>query len=163
MVPAMTRRRRFSSPLRADPSGRASEETERLDPCRTPSGIGGRAARLGWLAMGWICVALGVIGAMLPLMPTTIFLILAVGCFARSSPRLEAWLLDHPRVGPTLRAWRRDGAIGRRAKALACGGIAAGYGIFLLAARPGLPLAMLVAAAMAGCALYILTRPTAPA
>ncbi len=163
MVPAMTRRRRFPSPLRADPPGRASEETERLDPGRTPSGIGGRAARLGWLAMGWICVALGVIGAMLPLMPTTIFLILAVGCFARSSPSLEAWLLDHPRVGPTLSAWRRDGAIGRRAKALACGGIAAGYGIFLLAARPGLPLAMLVAAAMAGCALYILTRPTAPA
>ena len=158
----MSRRRRLPSPLRADPPGRGSDVSERPDSGETRPGVGGRAARLGWLAMGWICVALGIIGALLPLMPTTIFLILAAGCFARSSPRLEAWLLDHPRVGPTLRAWRRAGALGRRGKTLACGGIAAGYSIFLWTARPGLPLAMLVGATMAGCALYILTRPTAP-
>ena len=103
----MSRRRRLPSPLRADPPGRGSDVSERPDSGETRPGVGGRAARLGWLAMGWICVALGIIGALLPLMPTTIFLILAAGCFARSSPRLEAWLLDHPRVGPTLRAWRR--------------------------------------------------------
>ncbi len=119
------------------------------------------AARYSWLALGFFFVALGVIGAMLPLMPTTIFLILAAGCFARSSPRLEAWLLDHPRFGPTLRAWRRDRAIPRRAKWLACTGIAAGYAIFLATARPHLPLALLVATAMAACALFILSRPTA--
>ncbi len=119
------------------------------------------AARYGWLALGFLFVALGVIGALLPLMPTTIFLILAAGCFARSSPRLEAWLLDHPRFGPTLRAWRRDRAIPRRAKLLACTGIALGYALFLATARPHLPLALVVAAVMAACALFILTRPTA--
>ena len=46
-----------------------------------------------WFAAGWLMVALGFIGAMLPVMPTTIFLIMAVGCFARSSPRFERWLL----------------------------------------------------------------------
>ena len=118
------------------------------------------AARYGWLALGFLFVALGVIGALLPLMPTTIFLILAAGCFARSSPRLEAWLLDHPRFGPTLCAWRRDRAIPRRAKAMACTGIAAGYVIFLVTAHPRLPLALIVAAAMAACALFILSRPS---
>ena len=46
-----------------------------------------------WFAAGWLMVALGFIGAMLPVMPTSIFLIMAVGCFARSSPRFERWLL----------------------------------------------------------------------
>ncbi len=119
------------------------------------------AARYGWLALGFFFVALGAIGALLPLMPTTIFLILAAGCFARSSPRLEAWLLDHPRFGPTLRAWRRDRAIPRKAKWLACTGIAAGYAIFLATARPHWPLGVIVATAMAACALFILSRPTA--
>ncbi len=120
-----------------------------------------RAIRFGWLALGVFCVGLGIVGALLPLMPTTIFLILAAGCFARSSPRLEAWLLDHPRFGPTLRAWRRDGAMSRRAKGLACGGMAIGYAIFLLTARPNAVLAIVVAFVMIGCATYIGTRPNA--
>ncbi len=120
-----------------------------------------RAIRFGWLALGVFCVGLGIVGALLPLMPTTIFLILAAGCFARSSPRLEAWLLDHPRFGATLRAWRRDGAMSRRAKGMACGGMAIGYAIFLLTARPNAVLAIVVAFVMIGCATYIGTRPNA--
>ncbi|CAN5389027.1 YbaN family protein [soil metagenome] len=118
-----------------------------------------RIGRVAWLAAGLLCVALGVVGAFLPLMPTPIFMILAAGCFARSSPRLEAWLLDHPRFGPTLRAWRAEGAIGRGAKAMACTGIAFGYTMFLWGARPGALLALGVAAAMGACAAYILSRP----
>ncbi len=117
--------------------------------------------RLGWLALGCLCVVLGIIGAVLPLMPTTIFLILAAGCFARSSPPLEAWLLDHPRFGPTLRAWRQDGAIGRKAKVMACAGMMLGYAAFLIVVHPAIGLAALVAIGMGACALYVLTRPTA--
>ncbi len=115
--------------------------------------------RAMWLGLGFFFVALGFIGALLPLMPTTIFLILAAGCFARSSPRFEAWLLDHRQFGPTLRAWRAEGAIGRRAKTMACTGIAIGYALFWWGARPGLALGLIVAAAMAACAAYILSRP----
>jgi uncharacterized membrane protein YbaN (DUF454 family) len=123
------------------------------------SGPAHRALRAGWLVLGLVCVGLGIIGAIVPLMPTTIFLILAAGCFARSSPRLEAWLLDHPRFGKTLRAWRAERAIPARAKIAACTGIAIGFLLFVLGAHPHLPLAIGVAVLMGGCAAYILTRP----
>jgi len=126
------------------------------EPSRTPRH---RLSRAAWLGLGLVFVALGFIGALLPLMPTTIFLILAAGCFARSSPRLEAWLLDHPRFGATLVAWRRDGAIPTRAKWFACSGIALGYALFCWSARPELWLALGVGTAMAGCALFIVSRP----
>jgi uncharacterized membrane protein YbaN (DUF454 family) len=126
------------------------------EPSRPPRN---RLSRAEWLGLGLVFVALGFIGALLPLMPTTIFLILAAGCFARSSPRLEAWLLGHPRFGPTLVAWRRDGAIPTRAKWFACSGIVLGYALFWWGARPHLLLALGVGAAMAACALFIVSRP----
>jgi uncharacterized membrane protein YbaN (DUF454 family) len=119
-----------------------------------------RFSRHLWFALGWVFVALGFVGAVLPLVPTTIFLILAVGCFARSSPRLEAWLLDHPRFGPTLRAWRAEGAISRRGKIAACLGIALGYALFWFGTRPSLKVELLVALVMAACAAFVLTRPS---
>lgn len=119
-----------------------------------------RIARTGWLLLGCLCVGLGFVGAVVPLMPTTIFLILATGCFARSSPRLERWLLDHPRFGPTLQAWRAERAIGPRAKTAACTGIMLGFALFCIGARPGFVTGAVVASILAGCALYILTRPS---
>ena len=92
-------------------------------------------------------------------MPTTIFLILAAACFARSSPRLEAKILSHPQFGPFVRNWRERGAIPLRGKLFAIGGIAGGYATFFLAARPEWPLATGVAAAMALIAAWIGTRP----
>lgn len=119
-----------------------------------------RSVRLGWLVLGLMFVALGFVGAFVPLMPTTIFLILAAACFTRSSPRLEAWLLNHPRFGPALRAWRAERAVPRRAKIAACLGVTIGYGLFWMAARPGLWLGLAVAVVMAACALFVISRPS---
>lgn len=117
------------------------------------------ALRAGWLLLGLLFVALGLVGTVLPLMPTTVFLILAAGCFARSSPKLESWLLEHPKFGPTLRAWRAEHAIPRSAKIAACLGMTGGFVIFVLAAHPHLVPALIVAALLAGCAAWIVSRP----
>ncbi len=61
-------------------------------------------------------MALGSIGVILPLLPTVPFMILAAFCFANSSPRLEAWLLDHHVFGNHIRNWRDRRAITRRGK-----------------------------------------------
>jgi uncharacterized membrane protein YbaN (DUF454 family) len=119
----------------------------------------GRAVRAGWLLLGLLCVGLGLVGTVVPLMPTTIFLILAAACFARSSRRLEAWLLAHPRFGPLVRAWREEGAMPRSAKRAACIGMMSGYGLFWLTARPDWGVACVVAALMLACGLWIVSRP----
>lgn len=109
---------------------------------------------------GFVLLALGLIGIVLPLLPTTPFLLAAAACFSRSVPRLEAWLLDHPRFGPPLRDWRRSGAISTRAKIVAVIAMAASYGIFLMTADVVLTLRLLVAAIMAACAIFVLSRPS---
>lgn len=119
--------------------------------------------RLFYLIAGLLLVALGIIGAFLPLMPTTILLILAAWCFARSSPRLEAWLLNHRQFGPTLRAWRDTGAISRRSKMMACSGMTLGFALFWIGAKPALWLWLLVLAFMLSCAWFVVSRPAPPA
>ena len=76
--------------------------------------------------LGFIAVALGAVGAVLPIMPTVPFLLLAVFFFARSSPELERKILDHPQWGWQVRDWRERRAINRRAKIMAIGAMATG-------------------------------------
>jgi uncharacterized membrane protein YbaN (DUF454 family) len=116
-------------------------------------------SRGAWLCLGLLMLALGLIGAVLPVMPTTIFLILAAGCFSRCSPRLEAWLLRHPRYGAALRLWREQGAITRRGKCFAGAGMGVGYLLFWCGAHPGWKLALGVGLFFAGSAAYVLSRP----
>lgn len=118
--------------------------------------------RTAYKLAGLAFVATGLVGAVLPLLPSTIFFILAAAMFARSSPELEARILAHPVVGPQVIAWRDHGVIPPRAKAFALGGMAIGYGVFLATSGAGLALALIVAGIMIGCAAYVLTRPSRP-
>ena len=79
-----------------------------------------------YTALGLLSVALGAIGAVLPIMPTVPFLLLAVYFFARSNPAWEQKILDHPHWGPQVRDWRERRAISRKSKTLAILAMASG-------------------------------------
>lgn len=113
--------------------------------------------RLAYLSVGILAIALGVIGIFLPILPTVPFMLLAAFCFARSNPEWERRILDHPRFGPPVRAWRERGAIGRPGKIAAVLGLAgsAAMGLLLLDGPwRFLPLAIAVT-----CGAWIVTRP----
>lgn len=110
-----------------------------------------------YLAAGFVCIALAVIGAILPLMPTTVFVILAAYCFARSSPRLEQRLLDHPVFGPHIVRWREGGAISRKGKRAAAWAFAFSIVVALIFVHFPWSLAPVAAAVLIGS--WIWTRP----
>ncbi|EMF6668277.1 DUF454 family protein [Serratia marcescens] len=68
------------------------------------------------IILGWLAVVLATLGVVLPLLPTTPFLLLAAWCFARSSPRFHHWLLYRSWFGSYLRHWQQHRALPPGAK-----------------------------------------------
>lgn len=114
-----------------------------------------------FLVAGVALTVVGVIGLVTPGWPGTIFLILAAGCFARSSPKLEAWLLGHPRLGPSVVAWRENGAIPRKIKYIAIGSMVVSFVIVLLI-NLSLVWTVIVGVSLLASALYVGSRPEGP-
>ena len=86
---------------------------------RAPVPHRSRLVRLACLAAGALALALGLVGVVLPLLPTTPFVLLAAACFARGSTRVHAWLLRQRLAGPLIREWQAHRAMPRRAKRVA--------------------------------------------
>ena len=87
--------------------------------------------RVLWGAAGVTSLGLGIVGTVLPLLPTVPFVILAAYCFSRSSDRLHDWLLEHAVFGRMIEDWRTRGAIRRRAKVMATLSIVFVFGLSL--------------------------------
>jgi len=94
------------------------------------------------ISLGWFFVLLGAIGAVLPLLPTTPFLIIALACFAESSPRFHRMLLENKWFGPPLEQWEKTKTIRRKIKQKVMLLIIATFSIsiFVLSGRLGLQL-----------------------
>jgi uncharacterized protein len=119
------------------------------------------SARILWRTLGFLSTSCGVAGVLLPLVPTTPFLLLAAFAFARSSPRLHNWLITHPHLGPPITDWRAHGAINRRAKIMAV--LVMGATLSLSAAMGVSGALFLVqAAVLCTAAAFVLTRPDGP-
>lgn len=117
--------------------------------------------RMLWTMAGWLCFALGFVGAFVPLLPTVPFMLLATYCFARGSERFHEWLITHPRFGPAILDWQERGTISRKAKIMAGITIGITFGISVaLGLKPWL--LALQAIVLACVCLFLFTRPEGP-
>lgn len=111
-----------------------------------------------WRGLGLACVGIGIANAFIPLLPSTVFLLVGAWAFSRGAPHWRERLMAHPRFGAPLRNWADGGRVSRRGKRLAAAGMAASVAISLWLVGPTLPV-LLVAAGLAGLATWLWRRP----
>ena len=114
--------------------------------------------RWAWWLLAYASLALGLVGIVLPGLPTVPFVLLAAFAAGRGSKRLHAWLHAHRQFGPMIRDWERSGAVSRRAKRLAIGMMIVCALIMVLTA-PAWWMAALGSAVMAVVAMWLWMRP----
>jgi uncharacterized protein len=113
------------------------------------------------LALAVVSLALGALGLFLPLLPTVPFLLLATWAAARSSPRLQQALLNHPRLGPPIKDWQNGGVIPRRAKVMATLAMTASAVMMVFVISNGWVCAVAIGL-MAAMLVWIWFRPEQP-
>ena len=111
-----------------------------------------------YLILALFFLLLGILGLLLPVLPTTPFILLSAWAAARGSPRLLAWLENHTAFGPMIRDWRRGGVVSRRAKWLATSFMGASALYMLHGVRP-LWVPLLAIACMVLTLLWLWRRP----
>lgn len=115
--------------------------------------------RVFYLALAYVCVALGLIGAFLPVMPTTPFLLVAAWAAPKGSPALHRWLYEHETFGPVLTAWDENRAVSTRSKWLACTFMAGSWFIMLYVTETWIVPAI-TGVIFVSVGTYLITRPT---
>jgi uncharacterized protein len=117
-------------------------------------------ARWALQALAALCLVLGLVGVLVPVMPTVPFLLVAAWAASRSSPRLHRWLLSHPRFGRQLRDWNEAGVVPRSGKWFATIMMTmSGAAMVYVAPLPWLPPVALLIVAMAGLLAWLWRRP----
>ncbi|NQZ00701.1 MAG: YbaN family protein [Bdellovibrionales bacterium] len=113
-----------------------------------------------YIGLGFICVALGVIGIFLPIMPTVPFLLLAAWCFERGSDKLHNWIISHQTFGPPILAWQQHGVIKKRSKVIAVFFITCSFSYVLLYRPIMIPVKILLFIIGISVITFITTRPS---
>ena len=111
------------------------------------------------IGLGSIFLGLGVLGVILPILPTTPFVLLAAACYARSSERLHEWLLSNRVLGPSMREWDENKSIGSGAKITAILMIVASFS-FTIYVMEGLVIRIGLAALGTGLIVLLLVIRT---
>jgi uncharacterized membrane protein YbaN (DUF454 family) len=117
-------------------------------------------ARWGMFALGWLFLALGLAGALLPVLPTTPFLLVALWAFSRSSPRLHDWLYHHRVLGPPLQRWQRERVVPAWVKAVAFTSMGASLVYVAVWVRPPAYLLAAMAAVVLTGVLFLARVPS---
>ncbi|MFT6509693.1 MAG: uncharacterized membrane protein YbaN (DUF454 family) [Parvibaculaceae bacterium] len=112
--------------------------------------------------LGILLVIIGVIGIFLPVLPATVFLLMAAWCFTNASPKLNHWLLTHPHLGPPVTEWRAHGVIPFRGKVLAIVMMSTSLAYLIFFSSAPVFVAPLVGAILFCVAIFIVTRPSRP-
>lgn len=109
-----------------------------------------------WLA-GSVSLALGLVGVVLPGLPTTPFVLLAAACYAKASPRLHGWLLNHRFMGPMVRDWEQHRSLTRRTKTVAQVSMVAMVGLSAWGLR-GQPIVLAIVLVAALIGVWVVAR-----
>ncbi|MFO7530674.1 MAG: YbaN family protein [Marinobacter sp.] len=121
--------------------------------------MGESSGKTGFRILAYISAGLAAVGVVLPLLPTTPFILLAAFFASKGSPAFAQWLDAHPRFGPAIDNWRRRRVVPVSAKVLACSMMALSWGmLFLMGAS--LMVLGIVGACLAATACYLLTQPS---
>ncbi|MGY0560425.1 YbaN family protein [Luteimonas sp. A277] len=118
--------------------------------------------RWAWLLLAYAMLGLGMLGVVLPGLPTVPFILAAAWAAMRGSPKLHAWLLAHRTFGPMIHNWQEHGAVTRRSKVLAIGSMVL-CAVVLFLVSPMFWAAMAGTGVMAIVAAWLWRRPEPPA
>jgi len=121
-----------------------------------------RHRRALFFLLGWVFFGLGAAGALLPVLPTTPFMLLALWAFARSSRRFHHWLYHHRIFGPPLQRWDRERVIPAWVKAVAIGSMAASFTWVALVVRPRWWALAAMGVVMLAGAIFLASVPSRP-
>ncbi len=112
--------------------------------------------------IGWLSLVLGAIGVLLPLLPTTPFIILAAACFAKSSPRFHEMLRKNPWFGKPLLEWEEHRVVNRHVKIKATSLIVLSFSfsIYMLIHKPYLQIMLVVIALVCLVFIWRLNEPS---
>lgn len=129
-----------------------------MSEAHSPKLASNRLGRVLWLILAGISLVLGIVGILLPAVPTTPFILLAAFAAARGSERLHNWMRNNDRFGPMLRDWEREGAVSRRAKLVATVMMTCST-VFLFVISPRWWMAAIGSGTMLAVAIWLWMRP----
>jgi len=113
-----------------------------------------------YFLLGWLFFALGAVGVVIPVLPTTPFMLLALWAFSKSSDKFHAWLYSHSFFGPPLQQWQEHQVIPLVAKVMAITMMLGSFTYLAFFSTVPVSILIIIALVMLGGALFILTKPS---